>query len=91
MFDPFDTGYNVNLGLGEERISTKHGDIYSTSHVLFDFDTAVGTELLIVRGGTGKYENATGRMVYHTKLLPSTGKLISFWGPMSLFGVVCTP
>lgn len=91
IWDPFGTGYSINMAMGEERISTPHGDIYSLTHVVFDFDSAVWTELLIVTGGTGKYENATGRMVFHTKLPPSPGKPISFNGPVSLAGLICTP
>jgi hypothetical protein len=91
IWDPFNTGYSINLGLGEERIWTQHGAIYSLTHAIFDFDTAVWTELLIVTGGTGKYESATGRMVFHNKLPPSPGKPISFDGPISLVGLICTP
>lgn len=91
IFDPFDTGYSVNVGLGEERISTRHGDINMLAHSMFDYGTAVFTELLIVTGGTEKYENATGRMVFHTNLPPSPGKPISFDGPVSLTGMICTP
>ncbi len=91
VLDPFGTGDNMVLGVGEERISTRHGDIYTLSHITYDLDTDVYTELLTVKAGTGKYENAIGRMVYHTKLPPSPGKPISFFGPISLFGVVCTP
>jgi len=91
IWDPFGTGYSINMAIGEERISTRHGDIYSLSHVIFDFDGPVWTELLIVTGGTGKYENATGRMVFHNKLPPSPGKPLSFDGPVSLFGFICTP
>jgi hypothetical protein len=91
IFDPFDTGYNINVGVGEERISTKHGDINMLAQSMFDFDTSIMTELLIIRGGTGKYENATGRMVFHTRLPPSPGKPVSFDGPLSLSGMICTP
>ena len=91
IWDPFGTGYSINMGLGEERISTRHGEIHSLAHTIFDFETAVWTELLIVTGGTEKYENATGRMVFHNKLPPSPGKPISFNGPVSLAGFVCTP
>ena len=91
IFDPFGTGFNINMAKGEEHISTKHGDIYTLAHTVFDFDTAVWIELLIVTGGTGKYENATGSMVFHNKLPPSPGKPISFDGPVSLFGLICVP
>ena len=91
IWDPFDTGYSINLGVGEERIWTRHGEIFSLSHSVFDFDTAVWTELLIVTGGTGKYESVTGRMVFHNKLPPSPGKPISFDGPVTLVGSICTP
>lgn len=91
IYDPFGTGYNINIGVGEERISTREGDIYSLSHATFDFDTSAWTELWIVTGGTGAYENATGTMVFHTKLPASTGKPISFEGPVSLSGMICTP
>jgi hypothetical protein len=91
VFDPFGTGFPVAMGMGEERIWTQHGEIFSVTHTLFDFATSAWTELLIVTGGTGKYENATGRMVFHTKLPPSRGKPISFDGPTTLVGMICTP
>ena len=91
IYNPIATSYSINIGFGEERISTQHGEIYSLTHTIFDFDTGVWTELLIVYGGTGKYENATGRMVFHTKLPPSPGKPISFDGPTTLLGSICTP
>lgn len=91
IFDPFGIGYSVNIGVGEERISTRDGDVYSLSHFTFDFGTSAFTKLWIETGGTGKYENATGTMLFPTQLPGSKGKPISFEGPISLIGMISTP
>jgi hypothetical protein len=91
MLDPFGTNFPINIAAGEQHIYTKRGDIYTVSHTLFDYDTAVFTELLVVTGGTGKYEDATGRIVNSTMLPPTEGQPIDFNGPSVLTGYICTP
>lgn len=88
MFDVFGTGDPVNTYFGEARISTRHGDIYGTLHGSYDFSSYLWTQFLIVKGGTGKYENVTGRMVMHdlpTAPVQPIG-VIGTWT-----GVICTP
>jgi len=91
MLDPFGTNFPINISASEQHIYTKRGDIYARSHTLFDYDTGAFTELLVVTGGTGEYEGATGRMVNSTKLPPSPGKPVDFNGPATLTGYICAP
>ena len=87
MLDPFGTNFPINVAAAEQHIYTKRGDIYIKSHTLFDYETGVFTELLVVTGGTGKYEGATGRIV--TSIDPR--KPFDFNGPAYLKGKICTP
>jgi hypothetical protein len=88
MFDVFGTGDPVNTYAGETRISTRHGHIWGTIHGSYDFSSYLWTEIVIVKGGTGKYENATGRMVIHD--MP-TAHVQPIGGVNTLAGFICTP
>ena len=90
LFDVFGSGDKVNTYLGEERIATKHGEIVTAAHGSYDLSTGMFAEMLIVKGGTGKYENATGRMLFNP-LPKSPTKDIVFTGPIFLSGYICTP
>jgi len=88
MFDVFGTGDPVNTYAGETRISTRHGDISSTGHGSFDYSGYMWTEIQLVKGGTGKYESATGRIVMYN--LPNA-PVQPIGGMITLTGFICTP
>jgi hypothetical protein len=89
QFDVFGSGDPVNTYVGEERIDTEHGEIVSTAHGSYDLSSGMFVEMLIVKSGTGIYENATGRMLINP-LPKSPTKDINFTGPFSLSGYICT-
>ena len=88
--DPFGTNLPVNVSPCHELITTQDGDINVRCHNLFDQVNGVYTELLIVEGGTGKYEGATGTMVNSSKLLPTALVPLNWDEPSLLTGFICT-
>ena len=90
LFDVFGSGDPVNTYLEEERIATEHGEIVAAAHGSYDLSTDMYAEMLIVKSGTGRYENATGRTLFNP-LPKSPTKDIFFFGPLFLSGYICTP
>ena len=91
IFDLFGSGDDVNIYLGEERITTRQGEIFARAHGTFDLSTFLFQELLVVTGGTGRYDGATGRLLFQVRLPLARTDTDPSDGPVLLQGEICTP
>ena len=89
--DPFETGLPFWLSYAVSRIETGNGDIYTSSHAIYDDDSTVFTEVNIVTGGTGNYIGATGNLLGYVDPREPPNTDTYHDGPIYIIGKICTP